>query len=72
MRIANNGLLTETNLTLAATDMKSQAYAPLWHDGPCLLKLQPARDFVASGSQFFFPVRKLLTTFSTNTFCAKG
>ena len=54
MRIANNGLVTEPNLTFAATEMKSQAYAPLWHDGPCLLKLQPARDFVASGSQVFF------------------
>ena len=30
--------------------MKSQAYAPIWPNGPCLRRLQQGRDFVASCS----------------------
>ena len=37
-----------------ATEMKSQAYAPTWHYGPCLPRLQPIRNFFASGSRDFF------------------
>ena len=42
-------ILTEPSLTCIATEMKSQAYGSMWHDGPCLLRLQPERDFFASG-----------------------
>ena len=49
--------LTEPNLS----EMKSQAYVPIWYDAPCLLRLQPGRDFVVSGSRGF-SVRKLLRT----------
>ena len=43
-------LLTELNTNFVATDMKSQAYAPIWPNGPCLPRLQQRRDFFASGS----------------------
>ena len=29
-----------TKLNFSATEMTSQAYAPIWHDGPCLPRLQ--------------------------------
>ena len=56
-------ILTELNSNFAATDMKSQAYAPIWPNGPCLPWLQQGRDCFASGShgvsgtQTFFGLR---------------
>ena len=50
-----------TKLNFGETEMTSQAYAPIWHDGPCLPRLQPECDFFATGSQGF-SVRKLLRT----------
>ena len=43
-------ILTELNSNFAATDMKSQAYAPIWPNGPCLPRLHQGRDCFASGS----------------------
>ena len=43
-------ILTELNSNFAATDMKSQAYAPIWPNGPCLPRLQQGRDCFARGS----------------------
>ena len=43
-------ILTELNSNFFATDMKSQAYAPIWPNGSCLRRLQRGRDFFASGS----------------------
>ena len=44
-------ILTELNLNFVATDMKSQAYTPIWPNGPCLPRLQQGREFFASGSR---------------------
>ena len=46
-------ILTELNSNFVATDMKSQAYAPIWPNGPCLPRLQQGRDFFASSSHGF-------------------
>ena len=44
-------ILTELYLNCVATDMKSQAYAQIWPNGPCLPRLKQGRDFFASGSR---------------------
>ena len=43
-------ILTELKSNVVATDMKSQSYAPICPNGPCLPRLQQGRDFFASGS----------------------
>ena len=43
-------ILTELNSNFAATYMKSQAYAPIRPNGPCLPRLQQGRDCFARGS----------------------
>ena len=43
-------ILTKLNSNFAATDMESQAYAPIWPNGPCLPRLQQGRDCFARGS----------------------
>ena len=50
-----------TKLNFGAIEMKSQANAPIWHDGPCLPRLPPGRDFLRA-VRGFFSVRKLLRT----------
>ena len=42
--------ITELNSNFVETDMKSQAYSPIWLNGPYLTRLQQGRDFFASGS----------------------
>ena len=42
-----------TKLHFGATEIKSKANTPTWHDGPCLLRLQPERDFFRAVSVFF-------------------
>ena len=45
--VIKNGVLSfiiyvnGTKLNAGATGMKSQAFAPIWLDGPCLSRLQP-------------------------------
>ena len=48
-----------TKFNFGSTEIKSQAYAPIWHDGPCLPGLQPGPDFFVSGSRFFSVRKKL-------------
>ena len=40
-------------LNFAATEMKSQAYAPIWHNDPYLPRLQPGYDFLRAVRGFF-------------------
>ena len=63
-------ILTEQNLTLAR-QMKSHAYARIWHDEPCFPRLQPECDFFASGSRVV-SVRKLLTMIFNNLMLCRG
>ena len=64
--------LTELNLNFVVTDMKSQAYAHIWPNGPCLPRLKQGRDFFLRVVRVVFLVRKLLTTIFNYQILFKG
>ena len=51
--------------------MKSQAYAPICHDGPCLSRLQPERDCFCEGFTGFFGSQTVRNDFQLPIFLSR-
>ena len=62
-------ILTELNSNFVATDMKSQAYTPIWPNGPCLPRLQQGRNFFASGSHDVSGTQMIYKDFNYQILC---
>ena len=60
-----------TKLNFGVTEMKWQTYAPIWHDGPCLPRLQPERDFIASSSLGFFGTQTVKNDFQLSNIVSR-
>ena len=55
-------ILTEPKLNFGATEMTSQANAPIWHDWACLPKVAVGTRFFCERFPGFFNICKLLRT----------